>query len=479
MNSQWSAIEFERVVNRIESQWIPVNHQFGHELIQDLTAGHFDETPERLVETLRLDIALYLFVIKELAIRGRSLGIGVSTIKNPEEILGCVPSRSIASIISRAVETIPDLKASSLLGDRVLETLEASITAHSAVNRTGSASTLFGISIARQMGNLLIAFSFPDEYCAMMADLKSFDGFELACREVLGFTPLRLTSKLLLRWGFLATLPLLGDPAPRKDPVDSKESLDQSVTGLREICAASELLAKTRRELLYPGASDAWSSFRESWPSAAQLLSETPSPDDLKVFLREYQRVIPSLNSPGVSSDPMLLRSASERDPVLRQNPFISRCQGGCRDNLTDLYHRMPLGGPAPELLSPLIKNTIPIAGFSAVVILTLNPDSRELIPVLWVGNPQTISISPAPLQDKSLIATRAYLAKRPLIWRTRVAGTPQREVASISWILGFSRRIGVIHLEMSGEQFSSSDIEYLYHFKAICQALNDMLGLN
>jgi hypothetical protein len=31
----------------------------------------------------------------------------------------------------------------------------------------------------------------------------------------------------------------------------------------------------------------------------------------------------------------------------------------------------------------------------------------------------------------------------------------------------------------MPGEEFSSSDIEYLYHFKAICQALNDMLGLN
>jgi hypothetical protein len=479
LNSQWSAIEFERVVNRIESKWIPVNHQFGHELIQDLATGTFDETPEKLVETLRLDIALYLFVIKELAIRGRSLGIGVSSLKNPEEILSCVPSRSIASIVSRAVETIPDLKASSLLADRILETLEVSVTAYSGGKQTESASTLFGISIARQMGNLLIAFSFPDEYCAMMSDLKSFDGFELACREVLGFTPLRLTSKLLMRWGFLATLPLLGEPTPRTDPAESKGSVDESVTGLREICAASELLAKTRRELLYPGATDAWSSFQESWPSAAQLLPENPSPDDLKLLLREYQRVIPSLCSAGVSSDPMLLRSAREQDPVLRQNPFISRCKGACRDDLTDLYQRMPLGGPAPELLSPLIKNTISVAGFSAVVIFTLNPDSRELVPVMWVGNPQTISITPAPLHDKSLIVTRAYLAKRPLIWRTRLPGPPQREVASISWILGFSRRIGVTHLEMPGEEFSSSDIEYLYHFKAICQALNDMLGLN
>jgi hypothetical protein len=119
----------------------------------------------------------------------------------------------------------------------------------------------------------------------------------------------------------------------------------------------------------------------------------------------------------------------------------------------------------------------VPLAGFSAGCIYTVDPTINALLPQLIIGKPLLRRLSLVAYNQPEDIVASAFKNYEPII----TEGTDNKYVRykAIALVLGRSQRIGVIYMEIPATSFETEESQYITHLKALAQTFNDCLNLN
>jgi hypothetical protein len=150
----------------------------------------------------------------------------------------------------------------------------------------------------------------------------------------------------------------------------------------------------------------------------------------------------------------------------------------------------MPRKSVNRKVLEKLVKEVIPLAGFTGGCVFLVDPSAMSLIPRTVIGKVRMRSLTPIALPRShgshmntligDVITTRvdrtadvaqaAFESDQPVLQRSN--GSTKDSFTGIYCCLGKTRKIGVLYLEVPEAQFSDRSPQVLKIFKALKQTL-------
>jgi hypothetical protein len=146
------------------------------------------------------------------------------------------------------------------------------------------------------------------------------------------------------------------------------------------------------------------------------------------------------------------------------------------KQRLREFYAwRTPERNPQ-EAVAYLLREVVPVSGFEAGVVYTLDPSFSEIVPRLRFGQVTLRRVASHKVSEDSLSRDSVLSALQvPAPCLSRVAGQDRSFVVGA---LGSTRKIGVLYVEFSSGLAEQDHIDVTVMFKALCQSLLDALGI-
>lgn len=491
VQQQLGSRRLEKACRHVNDLWFPVNPDLMTKIQHGLKNEIYELNPEALISEIRSDFSLFTYCLRELLRLLREDGIEIAVDANPLDLLREAGLQRLRSIVDVKETAISKHTLQGLDKEQAARIQEALVSASCAevLSPTFNVSPEVGYSVAllRQLGHTLIAWNYPTYYQEAVQEIKqSKRQLDLVIAERLGFSPSLLAIKIMHSWGapagFCAAV-FAEEHGPTGEGAAEEQGPDPYyLVGemLSKLCSVGEALARANNPDIYPSAV-------QDWEFARDEIGDRLGDDGLrciqeKLFenFESYVNFVPDMFSGGMVLDPGLQIVTHRRDEVLRRNPFIRNCAPDTKAHLMQLYLSIDGGsGVAEKGLSTIVKEIVPQAGFDAGCIYTIDPTLMLLVPQTKIGETALRDIKPVDYSviasDADLVAI-AYGAVEPVVkyGLTKL----QNGIASLAGVIGFSTRVGVLYLELPQERFSLKEEEYMMHFRAISQALNDCLNL-
>lgn len=477
-NSQTGSAAGERRLRRAKEhvlkRWFPVNRTLLEKVRSGLADGAYDLDLDFLIVDIKTDFALFTQCLGRLMELLRAEGVKVTADMNPITVFKCAGLERIRRVVCHEIGANSDHSFESMSEAQFARLQQAMISASTAevLSEQQNIHPHIGYSVGllRQLGLTLIAWNYPKTYARALAQQRDL---ELELSKALGFSPALLAVTLLREWGF------------GEDICGAVGDLDQAqisqVGGrLQKICQIGEALARANDPEHYPEARSAWENVRR------QLLTVLGS-DSLKLIqerVREncvnYVTHYPELFQGIEELDPVKRIQHEERAGVTLRNPWIKCCMPRLKRRLLELYERIGVGEIDKNNVAFLVKELIPLAGFSGGCIYVIDPTTNMLMPRVRIAEPRLLPCAPLPLAaehaaDESPIHA-AFSCTTPIM----ETALPDRSglLSYIAASFGGSRKVGVLYLEMPDVSLRATDPSRLQRFKALLQALNDCLNL-
>lgn len=463
----------------VGNHWIPINNLLVSRLRSQIEKGFFAHDVELLVKEMSSDLGLFSRALSVAHDNG-----GLPNIEDPIralEALGIPKLSQILTMIDESSKSHTIEDGSVTQKARIKEALMSSAAAETLAGSYSADSKLAQASaLLRQLGLALVAWNYPDLYEECVASLKTSPqvSLEETIRGKLGFHPYSLALRLAEKWGFSqnATLTLI-DPESVAEERDIVIGVGRT---LATICKVSETLARASAPEVYPFAD-------LELEKAKEIVEKQLGKKGLKLIQErfselctEYVKVLPDLFRPAALGDAAFAEPIIHGDCYSEKNPFIPHCTSVLRDRIVRLYDKLGDSKDLPGVLKTVVKDLVPTARFTGCAVYTIEPLSFSLeqqlstisadrkLPKLVPCSIEHTEASPIPL---------AWAALEPIVALAK--SQAGESYMSLAWCLGHSNRVGVIYVELPVKVFEGSPQKNLIHFKAICQALNDSLGLS
>jgi len=481
---EFSERRLERAVQHVSAHWFPTNPVILANIRKGLEEGAYDLDTTFLITELKSDFALFTFCVKELLVQAAAEKVPVSISSDPMKLLRWAGLQRLRAVLN---SDNPPPSSHSLRGltpeleDRLRETAVAASAAEVlGENEKLDPEAAFCHAVVRQIGLNLISWNYPTLYSRVLKALNPRTTLEEELSKELGFSPAVLAFRLLR--------PEIDERNPQINAVKRSWQVYDS------LCEIGEALARASNPEVYPSA-------EHDWEHAQTYIQRAIGPHGLDLIKRraienteQYSKVIPQVFSPLVHLNPEEEIRGYRRSLRAQQNPYLKQCPPAIQAALKALYAEMPTGEVNKSVLERLIKQVIPMAGFTGGCVFVVDPSAMSLVPRTAIGriklrNLTNIALKSAPGAAMAALivenlstgsrpttdpAVTAFACDQPLIERSEV---DQPEVpAGIYCSLGKKRKIGVLYLEVPERELSTTDPPALKTYKALRHALCDAL---
>ncbi len=461
----------------VENCWFPTNQELLKKIQLGLTSGLYDADIELLIREVKCDFSLFAFLLRELACLAHATASPIP--ENPLDLIRQTDKVHLKNILLSKDLKISAHNCDALSDCQVLRLKEAMVSASAAeiLSEGVTVDRELGYSAAllRQLGFTLIAWNYPHVYTRAFSSLKSGDSLEQVLSKVLGFSPTALAINIASKWGLSKELrAVIGD-----SEVNAELGNSTVVNSLNKICEVGEALARASDPQHYPSAKNDWTKAKEFIVGA---LGDSGF-ERIKSAIREhcgyYQSLAPELFTlPDEMNAQTTIEDARGRE-LLAGNQYVKQCPPILREQLIALYSRINPDSIAKENIDFLIKNVIPAAGFKKGCVYLIDPTTMLLMPRLKIGG-----IEGARLKAVDYISAPAAFDPIASAFRCRtpiMEDNQQRDDELVSFIvgsLGYSKKVGVLYLELGTRTATNPKANPMLYFKAILQALADCLNL-
>lgn len=476
-SSDYQERRLARAVEHVSKHWLPYNPSVLETIRCGVAEGRYELGGEFLLVDLKQDLGLFSYCLREI-LQERRAANAVHMLKNPEDCFEGISSAQILSLLGKAERglashSLQDTKDSQAAQLRF--TVLSAAAAEVLASRTELDSELaFVASLFRQLGLLLVAWNYPTVFDRAQRSVSRTRSLDDELEAQLGFSP-ELLGHAVFK-DFLPSpeleLAVMGASSVEAPPDEIARTAEQ----LAEICRVSEILAQANDPERYPQA-------QSTWPEAREAIGKSLGADGMRLirdavarYSAAYREVSGPLFGDLAEIDPERKIEQVRRIGTLRTNPFVERCPLHIRQRLVEFYSKLHEGLDARSAVSALLAQVIPVTGFEAGLISTIEPNRMELVPRLKFGEIQLRRVVPLPYGDRRatddpLLAALAL--PTPYVSRTEGVGR-----AFIVGGLGGEKAIGVFYAECSTELLDRAEFEPLIVFKGILRSFEDALRL-
>jgi hypothetical protein len=331
----------------------------------------------------------------------------------------------------------------------------------------------------REVGLNLVAWNYSSLYGRVLRSLSKSSSLDIELSKELGFSPSLLALKFL---------------RPRIDDTQAEaQQILQSWKTLDELCDIGEALARASNPEAYPSAENDWKKANEYLQSTVGLtginLIKARAMESTLVYRRALPDTFPTLDD----FNPAIAIKKHQKSQ-LRENPYLPMCPPDVQAAIRRVYAQMPRNSVNKAAIELIIKEVIPLAGFTGGCIFLVDPSSMSLVARTVIGSVTLRTLNPVPLPRTQgshmdtlvgdVLTTNIHLtddfarvafdSDQPLMQRSSVVGPQAR--TGIYGRLGKERRIGVLYLEAPEATFTTSGLKTVKIFRAIhltlCHAL-------
>jgi hypothetical protein len=466
-----------RAVEHVSKHWLPYNPSVLESIRRGVDEGRYELGGEFLLVDLKQDLGLFSYCLREILHERRATN-AVHVLSNPEDCFEGISSAQILSLLGKAERALSSHSLKNTKDSQAAQlrfTVLSAAAAEVLASRTELDSELaFVASLFRQLGLLLVAWNYPTVFERAQRSVSPERTLDEELEAQLGFSP-----ELLGHAVFKEFLPgpeleyaVMGASAVEVPPLEISRSSEQ----LAEICRVSEVLAQANDPERYPQAQSTWSEAREAIGKSLGADGMRLIRDAVARYSAAYREVSAPLFGELAEIDPERKIEQARRAGTLRANPFVERCPLHIRQRLVEFYSKLHEGLDPRSAVAALLAQVIPVTGFEAGIISTIEPSRMELVPRLKFGEIQlrrvmALRYSDRRATDDPLLAALAM--PTPYVSRSEGAGR-----AFLVGGLGGEKAIGVFYAECSTELLDRAEFEPLVVFKAVLRSFEDALGL-
>lgn len=484
-NINTTARRLDKACEYVSDLWFPVNSELLAKLKMGVRAGVYDLNPEELVSSVTADFSLYMYCLRELLQMLNREGVQAPPLSNPVEVLRQAGLDRLKKILSVEEHQISKHSFESIDEFQSLRLSESLVSASSAQTLAKSYNvseeTGYSAALLRQLGHTLLAWNYPSIYKESTTEVTEAKSLDMVITEKLGFSPTLLAIRLLIKWGMP---PAYCEAVFLFDEEDSDEFDETNIHNilggsLSKLCCVGEALARANNPKVYPSAAHDWDVAREEIEKRLGKNGITFIQEALAENLEGYLTFMPELFNGGLILDPELHNAEKQRGEVASKNPYIILCEQSIKNKLTALYMNMAPNVVNENLLSELVKDVIPGAGYNGGYIYSIDPGVSMLVPQTKFG---IIQLKDYKMVDYSIVASGgdsicvAFRSNEPVI--EYGMNTSKELITGITGIIGYSNRVGVLYLEIYQSLFSEKERYFVSAFKAFSQTITDCLNL-
>lgn len=478
-----------RALAHVNNLWFPFNPAVVRSLEQGFQQNRFQQEPEKILEVLKQDFALFTYVIKELIPLASEARISASIICNPIELLRWAGPERIKQVVfsqnglpsAHSLQTSEEFQA-----DRLRETAIVASTAEVLSEKKNLDPAMgFCRGVLREIGLNLIAWNYPVLYQRIITSIPEGSSLDEELTKELGFSPLMLAMRII---------------HPKDLELEGPEMscIKQEWQVYDDLCKVGEALAHADSPELYPAAENEWLVARET-------ILQTVGPDAVEAIqqrtvanTQKYSKAMPAPFEQLQNFNPEKKVATHKRARRASHNRYIKYCTPEVQAVIRALYEEMPSEEVSRKVLERLVKEVIPKAGFTGGCVFVVDPSSLTLAPRTMIGKVKGRSIATITLRPNALAGLELGISESELIRAATVhddgianafaCAQPiiERDVSfldsaltTIASSLGKRRRIGVLYLESPSLDNSQEDSTTVANFKAVRQLLCDALHLD
>lgn len=475
----FSEKRLERATRHVVDLWFPPNPEVLKRIKTGLEDGSYELDISFLISEIKSDFSIFVYCLRQLGTMLKEQGLKPPAGLNPVEMLRFVGLDALKAILlvdERQISKHTLGVSNELQSRRTQEAFISASTAEVLCEHEKIDGELgFSCGLLRQLGYTLIAWNYPTVYRRVFSGLTESQSLDNELSKALGFSPMLLAMTVVRKWGLgLEVETALGIPA--EDP--QSESKIGKI--LEKFCTIGEALARANDPDHYPTARSDWELARVEIETRLGREGFKFIQEKVKDHLEDYVKLLPNFFKATIELDPEQRVQAHAERTLLKNNPNVEHCFPALKARFKELYAHIYPGSVSRENLRFLVKNVIPLAGFSGGAIFTLDPGTMELTPRLKLGSVVLRELEPlrysVDFPNSDPIVT-AYRLDSPIMesMETEHHGA----VTFFAGVVGTQERTGVLYLEVPSELMEDPQMNSLLHFKAIRQALNDCLGLS
>jgi hypothetical protein len=480
----------ERACGHVEDLWFPINSQLLGQIKSEITNSGGEMQAEALIARISSDVSLFFFCLRESCRMLQEDGVELPAESSPQRILEHAGVERLKTILATEVQSVSrhSFERITPCQRQRFEEMLLSCSTSESLARYFEIDREFARScaLARQLGLTLIAWNYPDVFEKALAQIRPETPLDVILSQILGFSPLLLSLTLLRRWGLSSSFTdaLIGvgesiDLGVSSPEEQAERAEAEAIEGtLVRLCRIGEALARANYPETYPTA-------RSDWADALEVIEHHLGEDGLDTirerFLENsstYVTFCPSAFKGGLILDPI----ARQREHLVKSwragNPWMEQCREYLRQRLESFYLSLPEAEVASKHLELLVREVLPSAGYRRGCIFTIDPGTQCLMPRLCVGTARLEDYSRVQYDSEvdSLNAVARAFNERKMITTRPI--NKDDEFAHLSHVLGYSQRIGVLHLTLPVALLDQDSAQHEVHVKALSQALNDCLCL-
>ncbi len=452
-----------RTIEHVLRLWIPVNSKTLEYIKEGISSGRYRGNRKQLNQDLKSDISLYTWCLRRLC--------EISEL-DPERDHAFDPLTSLEQLEIGNLEFILDVNPNeisqhslSMSDDKQLQLMRESLYGASAVEvlseEKGGDRRAYGAMMLRQLGITLIAWNYPEIFSEVMEEVKKGKELDTEMAKRIGFSPSLLASGMVESWGVSKNRCFsLGLSSS-----DQNNSTQKNF--LHKICDFGEKLVRANNPEIYPQAKGEWSNIETQIKSVIGEDGVRKIQDRFQVYSSKYQEVMPQF----ISRNP-------ETSSPHQVNSFIESCEESLKQTLINLYSELSKKIQSHhELLTLLVREIIPVNGFTGGCVYTVDPTLGKLIPQLQFGSlklHKAGAIDYLSPTSKNIIVS-AF--EKYEIQKVNEIANGEQKFLGMAHGIGNKRRVGVLYLEQPGNDDPYSIQQQITHFRAFEKTLTDCLS--
>lgn len=473
----------------VSESWFPVNPATEKKIQSALKNGSYDNDLELLLADIRTDLSLYTYCLRELSIQTKKVAAQRGDLVAPSNALELFKEHGFEALKALIInsegkfsrhlfENVSDAQAQQIKNSLLSATTVALLSEKAEIESEAG----YSCALVRQLGLTLIAWNYPHVYTRAVAGTNTLKNIDITLHKTLGFSPGLLGMTLARQWGLpMAIRFALGDSSVLSEQIN-KEQLELAKKEgeiLTKLCHIGEALARANDPEHYPNSVGEWKIAEEGireylGANGVQIIAE-----QARQNCAAYSSQQPEFFALNVQQEEQQVKSSSYCRDKLEKNVFVKHCPAKLKKQFELLYYEMVPDQISRELITKLVKDIIPSAGFERGCIYSVDPFSMTLVAMLKIG-PGSLTRYPAVKLNSSRVAADPIGAAFQCLTPTKQEELDEfgRRICTISASIGGSQKTGVLYLKLSDKLELNSEIDPILIFKAIRQCLNDCLGL-
>ncbi|MCB0318394.1 MAG: HDOD domain-containing protein, partial [Bdellovibrionales bacterium] len=429
--------------------WLPANPIIVSHVQQSFNENKYLSNPKQLISDIKKDPGLLMhcvrFIIEKNCIDKNSKTL------NPIELLRNAPLDLVREAVSTGASSMHTYNQS--MTSQVSLTEEALLTATSveflAEELDIDCDLAYTTALFKQIGGILIAWNYPHIYQRALEMADTGESLDLQLTKMLGFSRATLAYTLAKKWNIIPEVRLgIGDRNLDLSNQENVEQLQKTSEKLQKICRIGEALVKASLTDKYPNALQDWEvvkvEFLETLDQNAINILKNRLADASKKFLCSANSLMEKVNS--IIDTPV--RSRKNTSLKLANNLYLLQCEKPLKGMLEKLYEKIRNRMNAHDCLEFLLKEVIPLSGFSRSCIYILSPEEGSLVPLSTIGifkESELQAITPSSDETYTSLISEAYRSRNIVI---EEEGNLNRFAA----VLGEMQKAGVLFLEANLE---------------------------